>query len=331
MTAWIWDIVRPLVPRLRAAWQDAAMNCMQGLGCALAAGAVAVAAGCSSSSAGPASDAGVRSVVDSAASEGGEGTDGSTGSEGGSDAGSDVALGDGSTSSRVVVEQNVTAAGTIGNIAISLDPHYASGLGCARTTSGPCTLDDCTAVDAPDGGALLEESAGTITLSGGNLPAPLMIAYGAQGAYRPSISGSALFAAGAVFTVSAPGDAFPAFSGQSAPAPGPITITAPAATMGTFGPTYLFDPTAPLTWSWTGGTAGNSVIFTVVNADLIMTCSFDAAGGTGTIPQDVVAKFPTAASTISIFSESSATIAAGTDTVQFEVESSGPQVLIAAQ
>jgi hypothetical protein len=298
------------------------MSLRESRGPTLLVGVVMLATGCSSSSAGPASDAG-RSVLDSGAGEGGV--------DGGSDGGGGAGAADGSTTSYVAIEQSVTSAGTIGDISISLDPHYASGLACVRTSSGPCTLDDCTAVDAPDGGALLVESAGTVTLTGGNLGAPLMVAFGAGGQYRPPLIGSPLFDAGAVFRVSAPGDVFPAFSGQSAPAPGAITITTPAVTMGTFGPTYLFDPASPLIWSWTGGSAGASVSFTAVSADVIITCSFDAAGGTGTIPQDVVARFPTAASTIEIISSSSTTLAAGGQSVLFEIESSSPTVYLASQ
>ena len=160
---------------------------------------------------------------------------------------------------------------------------------------------------------------------------PVQIAYAANGAYRPTLIGQALFDAGAVFTVSAPGADFPPFHGESAPAPAAITITAPVVTMGTYGPTYPFEAGAPLTWGWTGGSAGSTVTVSVQSADLFITCSFDAAGGTGTIPGDVVAQFPTMVSYVTIVSMSSSTFAAGTDTVLFQIESGGPTSYLGPQ
>jgi hypothetical protein len=287
-----------------------------------------LASGCSSPSASPASDAGSHPVVDSSVESGG---DGASSVDASSDGGTDAEIPRGATSSYVIIEQTITSAATVGDIGIAFDPHYTSGLGCAVTTSGPCTLDDCTVPDTQDGGMLVSESAGTVTLSGGNLGSPLMLGYSSTEQYRPPLIGSALFDAGATFGVSAAGAAFPAFSGQSAPAPGAITITAPAVTMGMFGPTYVFDPAAPLTWGWTGGMAGDSVSFTFVNADVIITCSFDAVGGTGTIPASVVAQLPTMTSSIEIYSVSSAVIDAGGQGVLLAVEQSGPTVYVAAQ
>jgi hypothetical protein len=293
--------------------------------CALA--ALVLATGCSSSGASPASDAGVHTAPESGADATDDGAaDGSA--DGGLDA---TATGDGSTGSYVLIQQNANPAGTITDVTIHLDPHYASGFGCVPSTSGPCVLDDCSAVDAVDGGTLLVANAGIVSLAGGNAPAPVEIAYAANGMYRPTLIGAALFDAGAVLTVSAPGADFPAFHGESAPAPAAITVTAPAVTMGTYGPTYLFEAGAPLTWSWTGGSAGSSVTFSVESSSLFITCSFDAEGGTGTIPGDVVAQFPAMVSYVTIVSTSSSTFAAGTDTVLFQLESGGPTTYLAPQ
>ena len=295
--------------------------------------AVVLATGCSSSGASPAADGGVHTGPEASADATDDGTvDGGDGSDGGTDGGADAtATGDGSTSSYVLVQQNANSAGTVTDVTIRLDPHYASGLGCVPSTSGPCVLDDCSAVDALDGGVLLVASAGPVTLTGGNASSPVRIPYGFGDIYRATLIGSALFDAGAVLTVSAPGADFPAFHGESAPAPAAITVTAPALTMGIDGPTYPFEAGAPLTWSWTGGSAGSTVTVTVINASLIITCSFDAAAGTGTIPQSVVAQFPSLVTDVRIVSVSYSTLAAGSDTVLFQLESGGPTTYLAAQ
>jgi hypothetical protein len=294
------------------------------LGSMLAAGALLLASGCSSSGASPASDAGVLPGSDSGEAE--------SGADGGIDSGTESGAlsGDAGAPSSVVIQQDLTPTLTLGSVAIRLDPHYPGGLGCARTISGPCTIDDCSATDAPDAGELITESAGALTLSGGSLASPLKLSFGANG-YTSPFFGSALFEAGDVFTVSAPGAAFPAFSGQSAPAPGTVTVTSPTPTTGPSGPTYPFDPTAAMTWTWTGGTTGDSVSFTVATADLILTCTFDATAGTGTIPQDVVARFPATEDSIEISAVSSTTLAAGGQSLLFEVASSGPSAYIASQ
>jgi hypothetical protein len=292
-------------------------------GSALAASLLWLAAGCSSSSTIRPADGGAATTAESGATD--------AGPEASTDGGTDAAVGDGSTGSTIVLVQNVTSAGTIGDVSIQLDPHASSGVSCVSTTSGPCVLDDCSAADAVDGGTVVTANAGVVTISGGNLASPLKVTYGAGGQYRPPLIGTALFDAGGVFTVSAPGADFPAFSGQSAPAPSLVTITAPALTAGTYGPTYLFDPAAALPWSWTGGAAGDSVVVTVVSAGVIITCSFDAAGGTGTIPAGVVARFPAMVSNVNIDSVSSATVAAGTDRVSLSLESSGPTTYLAPQ
>lgn len=235
------------------------------------------------------------------------------------------------TGSSIVILQLVGLMGTIGDISATFDPHYPSGLTCARTVSGPCTVDDCTAVDM-QGAMLTGVSAGTLSLSGAKLPTTLMLHPGADDAYEEPLGGNPLFDTGNVFQVSASGDAFPAFSGQSAAAPAPVAITSPAVTMDAGGPTYSFDPAQPLTWTWTGGQTGTSVIFSMYTSspDLTFTCTFDSTVGTGTIPQDVVAKFPAMPSTLQIVAATSATLTAGSQSVVFSLET-GSQPSLAPQ
>ena len=234
--------------------------------------------------------------------------------------------------SSIVILQLVGSTASVADIVATFDPHYAAGLGCARTVSGPCTVDDCTALDM-QGAMLMGESAGTLTVSGALLPTAIMIHPGATGTYRQLLGGNPLFGAGDVFQVSTAGDVFAALTGQSAPGPAPVTITSPAMTMGTVGPTYTYDPTAALTWTWTGRQAGASVIVSVLTSapDLTVTCTFDATAGTGTIPQDVVAKLPAMPSTLQIVAATSTMLAAGSQSVLFELETGGEQSALAPQ
>ncbi len=284
---------------------------------------VVLATACSSSSAKP-SDAGAPDGVsgDAAADAGVA----DAASESGGD--SSVAT----AGSSIVIVQLVGSQGSIGDILATFDPHYPAGLGCAHTVSGPCTVDDCTALDM-QGAMLLGESAGTLTVSGGLLPTTLMLHPGAPGTYRDPFAGNPLFGTGDVFQVSAAGDVFPAFSGQSAPGPAPVTITSPAMTTGSAGPTYTYDSTAALPWTWTGGQAGTSVIVSVIThtPDLTVTCTFDATAGAGTIPQDVVAELPAMGSTLQIVAASSTMLAAGNQSVLFELETGGEQAALVPQ
>jgi hypothetical protein len=284
---------------------------------------VVLATACSSSSAKP-SDAGAPDGVSGDAAADGGVADAA--SESGGDSGVATA------GSSIVILQLLGLQGSIGDILATFDPHYAAGLGCAHTVSGPCTIDDCTALDM-QGGMLLGESAGTLTVSGALLPTTLMLHPGDAGTYRVPLAGNPLFAMGNVFQVSAAGDVFPAFTGQSANAPALVAITSPAMTTGADGPTYTYDPTTALTWTWTGGQMGTSVIVSVIThaPDLTVTCTFDATAGTGTIPQDVVAKLPPMSSTLQIVAASSTMLAAGSQSVLFELETGGEQTSLVAQ
>jgi hypothetical protein len=264
---------------------------------------------------------------------------GSTSDAGSVDAsldGADEAGGTGAMPSSILVIQVTPPTGEpFGEVAASFDPRYAAGGGCAQSTSGPCVVQDCSALQAQDAGSPVSDDVGTLALAGGTLQVPLMLPFqAAQQQYRFPLVGRFLFLAGQTMTVSAPGATFPAFSGSSAPGPAPIDITAPVLGTGTSGPTYPFTAGAPLTWSWTvpDGGAGDTVTVTATTStSLVITCSFDALAGTGTIPADVMAKLQTGPTAVQIASLSTATLAAGGQKVQFVLESSGVQVHLQAQ
>ena len=278
------------------------------------AGALFFALGCSSSSGQSTADGG---------SGGDTGTTGDTGGGGGG----------GSTENAVVISQgDDPAVGFISLLTASIHAHYSSASVCTATTSGPCVLSSCKS----DAGTLTDESAGTITVTGGKLAGPESIKIGSNGQYTVFSEMKQIFAAGDTFKVTAAGGAFPAFSGESAPAPAVLTLTGPASTAGTAGPVYGFDPTKALTWTWTGGSAGDSVIFNTANltTNVLIACTFDAAGGTGPIPADVVAKLPHGTSAVPAdmfyFAQSSTTVSAGSQSVSINVTSSGQPIFILA-
>jgi hypothetical protein len=293
--------------------------------------------GCSSSTSG-AGDGGAEGMHDAArtgddavggGSKGGRGKDAGAGSAKDADTTSDHDLGsadsDQGTSEIAVSQAFSDTVGYDSVVFAFIDHHSASGLTCKQTTSGPCEITDCADVDA---GATLDDNAGTITISGGSLASSVTLMRGSDGAYGSDNETSQVFAAGNTFTVKASGGTFPAFSGASAAAPGAVTITAPSSTLNLLNQAvYALDITQDLTWTWTGGSAGSTVAFNVVNLDtnLTIVCSFDASGGTGTIPKDVAAKFPTGTATLPmplvIYSSTSRTISVGSSSVSFVIDS----------
>jgi hypothetical protein len=217
---------------------------------------------------------------------------------------------DGAATSAIVISGS--AKSKSGGITALINPHSADGASCTRTVSGPCVLLDCSNLDAD--ATTVESNAGPITVSGGMLAGPQTLMFSADDQdYRVVIVHSAPFSTGQTFTVNAPGQDFPAFSGTSAPAPGVVTITSPApvVTDAIGQPVYHIDPTKPFTLSWSGGTPGSSVL---VSVDTV-SCKFDAAAGMGTIPADMVARIASATTTVPnplvVLSQSSAPIASG--------------------
>ncbi|MEO7035671.1 MAG: hypothetical protein ABI548_17205 [Polyangiaceae bacterium] len=192
--------------------------------------------------------------------------------------------------SAVVVTQAFSDGAYSGGVAAFIDEHYSvDPRQCTSSTSGPCKISNCSAVS--DSADVLSDSAGTITLTGGKIPAQTLSF--ADGSYMGTSLKVQLFAPGDIFKVSAAGGTFPAFSGMSAAAPGPVTITSPAPVGNVLGgPVYPVSLSSALTFAWSGGTAGASTDFTVVNdAGDLITCSFDSGASTGTIPASVVAQF----------------------------------------
>jgi hypothetical protein len=174
---------------------------------------------------------------------------------------------------------------TTGLALFTKTPGPVTSTTCTQTKSGSCTLNRC---ELGDGGAPAEFSAGTITITGGTLSAPITLTYDASTGYSVFSSTTPIYTPGQTFNVSAVGADIAAFSGASAAAPNDIVITSPSGGTGT-NLMYAIDESTDLVITWTGGSAGAQVDVNLSNLDdsslaLNASCTFDASAGTGTIP-----------------------------------------------
>jgi hypothetical protein len=286
--------------------------------------------GCSSSSSGSGDDGGGTTGKKDAAGgddagKGGKGKDAGKGGKG-DDAGGggdDAGSGEQTTSSIVVRGTPATdgGAGDVAGAVANIDLRHTSGLVCKPpTTSGACQIQNCAPIlTAQDAGPLINSNAGTITVTG-ETGSPEVLTFDSSTKTYTATTNTLPYSPCDVFTVKASGGAFPAFSGKSGAAPSLVTLTAPMPSTGALGiATYAIDTTKALTWTWTGGSAGAQLIFTVEAANDILTCSFDAMAGTGTIPADVVAMFPIGTPSLIILTSSTKTLSAGGSSVLFIV------------
>lgn len=124
--------------------------------------------------------------------------------------------------------------------------------------------------------------------------APVTMSFDASNHYYAAQFATRPFAGGDTIEITATGGVVDGFSG-SIVAPSDITLTAPVAT-GT-PPSYPVSSDSDLVLSWTGGSAGALVAVDIFPASSSSThyqrvlCTFDAAGGTGTIPASVLSHF----------------------------------------
>ncbi len=179
---------------------------------------------------------------------------------------------------------------------------------CATTTVGACTFSSC----GPDAGiGPAGVSAGTITVTGGDLASPVSLSDpgGDDEEYVDQLE-SMFFAPGQTLTASASGGVVPAFGPVSVVAPAYITLTAPVVVSGA----VTIPTTSDLSVSWTGGQPGAVVYFQSFGATQgqVLNCAFDATAGSGTIPAAVMAPLEGAAGAVLIWAQgTSETITAG--------------------
>jgi hypothetical protein len=166
--------------------------------------------------------------------------------------------------------------------------------GCTVVDGGACVTTSCPGAGdagASDAAVPMAPNAGTLTVTGGPV-------FGATGfPLSPANDGTylyasphAIFATGDTLGVAGAGATVPAFSTETVVAPAPIKLTAPTPPTTASGKMTI-PTTADLTVSWTGGTTGAKMYFTVnavftaSSGGASVTCSWDAAAGTGTVPQ----------------------------------------------
>ncbi len=201
---------------------------------------------------------------------------------------------------------------------------------CSTTTFGRCTAVRCV---EPDGGyvqgatpTLIRDSAGVVTISGASTDVRLTPDAGIYAAGRLSMA--QVWGDAATLTLAASGETVPAFSSKLT-VPGNITVTAPvcgrpptesAFTCGTL------NRASPLSIMWSGGTVGSVVVVltsTGAHSTGIVSCSFAAEAGTGTIPTQMLSQLDTMQGSLSITSENETNFAAGDYAVRFRATGAG--------
>ncbi len=270
-------------------------------------GATAIGAGliaCVSTSASTTNDGGAPASND----DGGTTADGSVGNVGtdASNGGGDGASGGTANRGSVGISQGTSSgisnhdvsAAFVRQTLSTAAPATCAGSG--PFSSGACTGEVLCTNTGSDAGApaVTELNAGTITITGASLDAgPTTIAFGVipgasppTNGYVPSSSQGLFFAGGDTLqATSAGGPDLPAFN-VSVVAPSAVTLSAPVCGNATCADV---DRTKDLVVTWTGGGAGKlQAIYETLSDQhaVIVTCTFSAASGTGTVPLAVLAK-----------------------------------------
>jgi hypothetical protein len=171
------------------------------------------------------------------------------------------------------------------------------------------TMGDCQVVTCAGGGSMSRiVSAGDISIAGGS-GGNIMLMRSAMNAYTFN-SMTERLPANSMLTVTATGDAMgvPAFSGMVA-VPGPIGLTMPSLTPGG---TLTIVRSMPLVLTWSGGAAGRvQVVLSAGAMAPSVTCSFMAAGATGTVPPSVLMMLPAGNGGIAVTSANRTDVMAG--------------------
>jgi hypothetical protein len=156
----------------------------------------------------------------------------------------------------------------------------------------------CFGTTTGDGGSY--QSAGAIELSGAG--GPLHLAPGADGTYRATAS--ATWAPGTVLTLQASGGDVPAFSGTFVIPPTFVFDNAPADLMTAIGG----NADVVLTWS---PTDAEDVWVGVDSGTTRVSCTFEGATGSGTVPGAALATLPASGRTISAVANNSRQVKLG--------------------
>ena len=167
-----------------------------------------------------------------------------------------------------------------------------SGSACDIHDDGPCKVTDCTS-QGTSTPSYETVGAGTIQLLGANIP--LSISPDASGTYAVVTGQQRLWSGGATLTLSAAGGEAPAFE-ETLFGASPVTLTSPA--LPAPGTPVTLSTSGPLTVSWSGGIGGKvtamltRTISSSTTRSVMLTCSFAATDGSGTVPASAMAAIP---------------------------------------
>jgi hypothetical protein len=276
--------------------------------CTLGASALAIAcSGSSSDVTGQGEDGGSSGSPDGSASS----TDGGAGAhDGGTSGNSDAGKGaqDGGADAGPVKYGTVTLTQSYnaGTKAYAYTAYAAFGAtsgppgpsgSCTTVMDGACKVTECGPIVAVDGGAPVDAgvvtppNAGTITLNGPVLKAPILLAVDGTGLYGVKLGSSQAFGAADTFSFDAVGGTVPAFS-TTLTAPALLTVTAPVPGGNTL---YSFPRDQDLVVQFTGGDAATDVNIAVTgksaaNGTVLAQCSGPSKAGTLTVPATTLGK-----------------------------------------
>jgi hypothetical protein len=195
------------------------------------------------------------------------------------------------------------AAGTVESSSVTAGLYdIESGLTSSIETMGACEVE--TTSFGMAGGLPDYADAGAITIGGG---LQTVVLANGPGGYMAFTSEAALWAGGETLTVSGAGAEIPAFEAMIT-APQHLEITAPLYTLGM---PLDVDRASDLTLTWTGTSAGQlRVRFSgpqeLPMPQITVTCHFDPAAGTATIPAAALSQIePAGTGTVSVDTVSS--------------------------
>jgi hypothetical protein len=171
-------------------------------------------------------------------------------------------------------------------------PYVPHGPLCASSTVGDCAAKVCELPPPFPQGVTSSLNAGAITVAGA--AGAVMLSFGPvfedAGLYYHADGTTRFFKGGDAITFSGAGSAdVPAFAPQTVIAPNDIVLTAPDCSG--FSSCVDVDRTTDLRVAWTGSSVGNVVasLTTSGTKQVTVTCTFDAAAGTGTVPASLLA------------------------------------------
>jgi hypothetical protein len=255
--------------------------------------------------------------------DGGSQTDAtSNGTDGGESGGS-------TTGFVSITQSSVNAAGMMFNsfsISAAFLNTVMTGTGnvCNVTTMGSCQITKC---QAADGGNLMitstPESAGSVTVSGGQFAMDQVMMPDSSGRYMGKTGQTLAFKGGDMLHFVGAGATVPAFD-QMLAAPTRISVSSPNL-MGGMPVQVNRMNDLMIMWTSTDNTPG-SVVVSLNKGGLdgvFVSCTFMASDGMGTVPVGVLSNFSAGTGQISIVSEASSMVAAGAYQVKLSATAFG--------